>query len=148
MRIAKQFIWIAPLGFLVAGCNAPVRQDTTVAQWQNEYQLPATGRQTQRVYAYPQTQSYPAVPKVVVDSSRKEGSQGDFVLANNIRERLEYDRTLSPSLQNTTIVVRDGWVTLRGTVRSDLDARLAVDTLRDMTGVRHVKNELVIAANS
>ena len=64
MKIAKQLIWIAPIGLLIAGCAAPVRQDTTVAQWQSEYQLPATGRQTERVYTYSQTQAYQSSARI------------------------------------------------------------------------------------
>ena len=146
MKIAKQFIWAAPLGLLLAGCNTP-QSDDPVAEWRAEGQLPPTGAQVQRVYAQPQ--AYPAAdtPRVVVDPTRKEGASGDYALADTIRERFEYDRGLSPSLQRVTISVRDGRLTLRGTVKSDFDARNLVDSLRDIPGVVKVKNELEVNPN-
>jgi len=144
-KTAKQLIWIAPLSVLIAGCSStPNVPETAMAEWRSEYQLPPTGGDSQRVYVYTEKPAYPEMPRVVVDPGRKEGAAGDYALANSIRNSLEDNRGLAPSLQHTTIIVRDGWVTLRGMVRSDMDARLAMDSLREIPGVRRVKSELEI----
>jgi osmotically-inducible protein OsmY len=50
-------------------------------------------------------------------------------------------------MRRVTISVRDGHVTLRGTVRSDLDERVIMDNLRELPGVGHIKNELRVNPN-
>jgi len=53
MKILKQLIWMIPLALLLAGCNLPVKPDTTIADWQRQGKLPelaATGTQRQHVY--------------------------------------------------------------------------------------------------
>lgn len=129
--------------FLIAGCAAPVRQDTTLSQWQQEGLLPPTGHETSRIYTEPAT--YPATePGIIVQSDDRRTTGTDLALADAIRDQVQYDRGLAPSLQHVTIQVRDGNVTLEGTVKSDLDARVIVDDLRDVSGVTRIKNNLEI----
>lgn len=128
---------------LIAGCAAPVRQDTTISEWQREGMLPPTGVETSRVYTEPAT--YPATePSIFVQSDQRNNTGPDLALAESIRQQVQYDRGLAPSLQHVTIQVRDGNVTLEGIVKSDLDARVIVDDLRDIGGVTRIKDNLEI----
>src|SRR5689334_1340253 len=114
MNIVKQLVWIAPLGLLIAGCASPVHEDTTVAQWQREYQLPPTGRTSERVYVNSQTQASPNTPKIVVDPG-KEGATGDRELAHSIWQQFQFGQDLAlANVRSPEIVVQDGGVTIRG----------------------------------
>jgi hypothetical protein len=146
MKSTKILIWIAPLALLIAGCTVPVQKDTTISEWQRDGMLPPTGVQTARVYAEPE--SYPASePSIIVNPEQKTNASHDMALADQIRQEVQYDRGLTPSLQHVTIEVRDGRVILRGIVKSDLDARVIVDDLRDITGVSRVIDNLEINPN-
>lgn len=153
MKIARELILVTPLAFLVAGCNLPARQDTTIADWVAYGQLPQfaltpTGRQTQRVYSETTpTYLYPNPPTIVVATDQQHNMGNDRALADAIRRHIEYDRGLAPSLEHVTIGVENDAVTLQGTVKSDLDARVIVDNLRDVAGVTVVKNDLEINPN-
>ena len=151
MKKAKQLVYLTPLALLIAGCAVPVKEDTTISDWQREGQLPAfalspTGTGTQRVY--PQTVSYPMVnePKILVNA-QQQSTASDLAVGDAIRRRVEYDLGLAPSLQRVTILIQNGVVTLQGTVKSDMDARLIVDELRDVAGVTQVRNDLEINPN-
>ena len=138
-----QLVWITGLTLLIAGCAAPVRQDATISEWQQEGLLPPTGAERSRIYTEPE--SYPAnEPSIIVDADQGRSNSGDLALADAIRRQVEYDRGLTPSLQHVAIEVRDGRVILQGTVKSDLDARVIVDDLRDIPGVTRIKNNLEI----
>jgi len=139
----KQFIWMAPLALLIAGCALPVQRDNTIAEWQSDGMLPPTGSETTRIYASPV--SYPAnEPSIIVDADQRRNNSGDLSLADQIRQQFEYDRGLAPSLQHVVIEVRDGRIILRGIVKSDLDARVIVDDLRDLIGVARITDNLEI----
>jgi hypothetical protein len=157
MKIMKSVLWITPVTLLIAGCaSGPVRPDPTVAEWERDGMLPwvaewqsdgservltSTGRETPQMYAYPASQ-----PSIVVESDQSKNTPADLALADSIRQEVEYDRGLAPSLQRVIIEVRDGRVILRGAVKSDLDARVIVDNLRDIAGVSRVTNNLEISS--
>ncbi|HXT11989.1 MAG TPA: BON domain-containing protein [Candidatus Angelobacter sp.] len=146
MKTLNRLFWISPLALLIAGCALPVRRDPTIAQWQRQGMLPPTGSETSRVYETPE--SYPAVvPAIVVNSSQERVAPGDVVLAKSIRDQLQYNRGLAPSLRNVTLQVQDGQILLEGSVASTLDARVIVDDLRDIAGVTQIRNDLVINPN-
>ena len=146
MKSMKLLVCITPLALLIAGCAAPVREDTTISEWQHEGLLPPTGVQSARVYDVPE--SYPAsVPSIIVDPARRQDTSTVMALADTIRRRVEYDRGLTPSLERVTIEVRDGRVVLQGSVKSDLDARVIVDDLRDIAGVTSIMDNLEINPN-
>src|ERR1044071_6500785 len=119
MKMTRQIIWAAPITLLIAGCASPTYQSSTpydnptVAEWQREGQLLPTG-ESPRVYVQPETSAVD-MPKIVVESNRHDSS--DLALADSIRQKLQFNRGLAPSLRNVTISVRDGRVTLRGTVK-------------------------------
>lgn len=142
MKHFKYFLWIVPAALLAAGCTAPVYHDNTIAEWQREGMLPPTGDGPSRVY--PEPARYPATTPNIVVQSNNGRTSGDLALADNIRRQLQYDAGLAPSLQNVTIAVDDGAVILQGTVKSELDARVIVDDLRDVAGVSRINDELEI----
>jgi len=147
MKTLRGFFWISPLVLLIAGCAAPVAQDHTIAEWQSEGLLPPTGSETTRVYS-DQRETYPATePSIIVQTDERRNASGDLALADAIRQQFEYDRGLSPSLRRVTIEVRNGRIILRGFVRSDLDARVIVDDLRNVTGVTRITDNLEINPN-
>jgi hypothetical protein len=147
MKTLRAFFCISPLALLIAGCAAPVAQDHTIAEWQSEGLLPPTGRETTQVYS-DQRVTYPATePHIIVQTDQRRNASGDLALADAIRQEVEYDRGLAPSLRRVTIEVQNGRVVLRGSVRSDLDARVIVDDLRDVTGVTRITDNLEVNPN-
>jgi len=146
MKKLVQLFWMSPLVLLIAGCAAPVQQDTTITEWQREGLLPPTGTATSRVY--PEAASYPAEePNIIVESNDGKNSRANLAVADSIRRQIEYDRGLAPSLEHVTIIVEDGRIILRGSVKSDLDARVIVDDLRDIVGVDQIMDQLEINPN-
>jgi hypothetical protein len=146
MKRMKQLVWLTPIVFLIVGCSLPVQRDYTLAEWQHEGLLPPTGGQRSRVYT--ENESYPAnVPVVIVTADQKKYLPGDLALADAIRKQVEYDLGLAPSLQHVTVEVQDGRVIVLGSVKSDLDARVIVDDLRDISGVANISNKLNINPN-
>jgi hypothetical protein len=147
MKTLRGFFWISPLVLLIAGCAAPVAQDHTIAEWQSEGLLPPTGSETTHVYQ-DQSASYPAIePSIIVQTDQRRNASGDLALADAIRQQVEYDRGLAPSLRRVTIQVQNGRVILQGTVPSDLDARVIVDDLRNVAGVTRITDNLEINPN-
>jgi hypothetical protein len=151
MKKTIQLIWIAPLALLVAGCsNIPAQPDTTVVDWVHYGQLPQfaltpTGTRVQRVYSdTTPTYPYPNPARIVVRVDQQHNMSNDRALAYAIQKQIEYDRGLAPSLEHVTIGVENDAVTLQGTVRSEFDARVIVDDLRDVDGVTVVKNDLEV----
>jgi len=144
MKTLKQIFWIAPLALLIAGCAAPDSGDATYAEWRREELLPPTGSEATRVYSAPKT--YPAVaePNIIVQTGPGRNSTGDLALADAIREEIESDHGIAPSMRDVFFEVRDGRVTVRGSVKSDLDARVIVDDLRNVAGINRITNNLEI----
>ena len=70
--------------------------------------------------------------------SRRDGPS-DRVLWAVITERLDHERRLD--LRDVDVEVRDGEVTLNGTVRRKADKR-RIEDIADIDGVRHVQNNL------
>lgn len=145
MKNIKRLFWIPSFALLVVGCAAPhyAHNDPMLSEWQTYGEmLPPTGMSSSRVYAESQPASYPKPPNIIVQS--RNNDSGDAVLADSIRRDIEYDLGLAPSLEHVVIVVRNGRVTLQGSVKSDLDSRVIVDNLRDVIGVTDISNQLEI----
>ena len=147
MKNIKQLCWIPSL-LLIAGCAVPQvnHRDPQLSEWQTYGEmLPPTGMEPNRVYAEPQPANYPAEqPNIIIDQN---GALGDAIVADTIRHEVEYNRGLAPSLDHVVIVVRNGHLILQGTVKSDLDARVIVDDLRDVVGVTQITNQMQINPN-
>ena len=145
MKITKQLIIMTPLALLVAGCM-PVRPNPAISQWESDGQLPRltpTGYEGQRVYSQTVTYPHDDRPTIIVEGQQQYRST-DLALARAIRRHIEYDAGLAPSLVGVTIAVKNNVVTLQGSVKSDLDARVIVNNLRDVSGVTLVRNDLEI----
>jgi hypothetical protein len=141
MKCTKILVCITPLALLIVGCAMPVQEDHTIAQWQREGMLPPTGYEGPRVY--PERSDYPAQwINIVVEPSQRGSTDG--VVADTIRRQFEYDRGVAPSLKHMVISIQSGHITLMGTVKSDLDAQVAVDNIRRVAGVTRVTNNLEI----
>jgi len=147
MKTLKQIFWIAPLALLIVGCAAPDNGNATYAEWRREELLPPTGYEASRVYSSSKT--YPAAfePNIIVQTEQGRNSTADLALADAIRQQIEEDRGVAPSMKDVFIEVRDGRVTVRGSVKSDLDARVIVDDLRNVSGVNRITNSLEINPN-
>ena len=153
VSFAKHLFWAAPLSLLITGCNlpnlsdVPVHPDATIADWQQTGQLPPTGTERPRVYANPI--SYPLVyePQIIVVGDTTQEQASGQALGDSIRQRVAFDRGLAPSLQRVTISIENGALALQGTVKSDFDARIIVDSLRDVPGVTDIRNQLAINPN-
>ncbi|HLX71255.1 MAG TPA: BON domain-containing protein, partial [Verrucomicrobiae bacterium] len=76
--------------------------------------------------------------------SQQQNSRDDLALAGAIRNHVQYDTGLAPSLTQVTIVVKDEAVTLQGNVKSEMDARVIADDLLDVPGVTVVRDNLEI----
>ena len=143
----KLLMMITPLALLASGCNAPVRHDTTISNWVRDGELPPyppggiSGE-----HAYLATLNYPLnnEPSIVVEADRDQIRASDMALAKAIRRHVEYDRGLAPSLVGVSIRVQNDVVILQGAVRSDFDARIIVDDLREVPGVTLVENDLAV----
>ncbi len=148
MKNIKQLFWIPSLTLLITGCAVPQvnHRDPQLSEWQTYGEmLPPTGMEPNRIYAAPQPANYPATqPNILIDQN---GASGDAALADSIRHEVEYNRGLSPSLDHVVIVVQNGRLILQGSVKSDLDARVIVDDLRDIIGVTQISNQMQINPN-
>ena len=148
MKTLKRIFWIAPLGLLLAGCAGPDNSgDAIYSEWRQEELLPPTGYATSRVYSRPETHPAVSEPNIFVQTDQRRNSASDLALADAIRESFGSDRGLTPSLGRVMIEVRDGNVILRGSVKSDLDARVIVDDLQNVPGVTRITNSLEINPN-
>ena len=71
----------------------------------------------------------------------QKNDQADIELTANIRKTLVADRDLSMNAKNVKIISRDGNVTLRGLVETEVEKAKVEDQAR-AAGVRNVDNEL------
>lgn len=79
--------------------------------------------------------------KLVVQASHRE--QSDPWIARSIHRRLRVSRGLSTA--PITVAVEDAMVTLTGTVPAAAARELAVRVVGEITGGKHVRNNLVVA---
>lgn len=78
-------------------------------------------------------------PRLADDRRPRRDGPSDRVLWAVITERLDDERRLD--LRDVEVIVRDGEVTLNGTVRHKEDKR-RIEDIADIDGVRHVQNNL------
>ena len=70
-------------------------------------------------------------------------ARSDDRIRDDINDRLTYDRHIDAS--HISVEVKDGEVTLSGTITSRMDKRHAEDLAEDISGVKHVQNNLRVA---
>jgi osmotically-inducible protein OsmY len=66
----------------------------------------------------------------------------DTDIATSVLHALKWDTTVPDD--RITVTVRDGWVTLEGTVEWQFQKQAAEIAIRNLSGVRHVVNSLVV----
>lgn len=71
----------------------------------------------------------------------------DLGITQQIRQGVMKADALSMTAKNVKIITVDGMVTLRGPVTSDRERADVVAIARTVAGVKHVDNQLEIAAN-
>jgi osmotically-inducible protein OsmY len=86
----------------------------------------------------------------VMDEHRGKGPKGyqrsDARIEEDVNDRLSDDPVLDAS--NITVAVKEGEVTLSGFVATRWDKRRAEDVTDDVSGVRHVQNNLRVSTST
>jgi osmotically-inducible protein OsmY len=75
-------------------------------------------------------------------------SAADQTLAEQIRQELRSDASLASAISQVNISVADGRVTLRGTVKNDVQKREIEAAIQRATGLSSVDNQLRVSAGS
>jgi hyperosmotically inducible protein len=75
------------------------------------------------------------------------GSEADRTITQKVRQGVVKDDALSITGKNVKIITVDGVVTLRGPVKSDKEKSVIAGIAKGVDGVKHVDNQLEIAAN-
>jgi osmotically-inducible protein OsmY len=75
-------------------------------------------------------------------------SAADQTLAQQISQELKTDASLASAISQVNISVTDGRVTLRGTVKNDVQKREIESAIQRATGVSSVDNQLRVSSTS
>lgn len=128
---------ILALAFLACGCieshrkavyYTPVPPAPTYAPVPPP--TPTSERPDVRVYSNPET---PPAPNV---------APGDVALANSISQTLKGDSHMADISSSVLVKVRNGIVSLRGSVPTERDRTEVINRVSELPGVREVHNEL------
>lgn len=114
------------------------RDDYGQADYSNLYGYDPVNRTGYRAYDDGRPDRFDERGPVYDDRSRRDGPS-DRVLWAVIMERLDDERRLD--ISGVDVDVRDGEVTLNGTVRHKGDKR-RIEDIADIDGIRHVQNNL------
>jgi osmotically-inducible protein OsmY len=77
--------------------------------------------------------------------TQQSGNKSDVKLTQDIRRAITKDKSFSTYARNIKIISQDGYVTLRGPVRS-VEEKAAVEAkASEVAGAEHVKSELEVA---
>ena len=77
-------------------------------------------------------------------SSQKNGKH-DVAITRDIRKALVADKSLSTYAHNVKVITENGFVTLKGPVRSDDEKKAVEAKAIDVAGRDHVADELTVA---
>ena len=83
-------------------------------------------------------------PGEITASSQKNGKH-DLAITRDIRRAIVADKTLSTYAHNVKVISENGFVTLKGPVRSEDEKRSVEAKAQEVAGKDHVANELTIA---
>jgi len=80
-----------------------------------------------------------------INAASQKNDKGDLRITRDIRRAIVADKNLSTYAHNVKVITADGFVTLKGPVRSE-DERKAIEAKAiDVAGHDHVANELTVA---
>ena len=74
----------------------------------------------------------------------QKNDRSDLDLTAQIRRAVIADKSLSIAAHNVKIIARDGIVTLRGPVKSNVERTVVVEKAKDIAGATNVVNELKV----
>ena len=80
----------------------------------------------------------------ITASSQKNGKH-DLAITRDIRKAIVGDKSLSTYAHNVKVITENGFVTLKGPVRSEDEKKAIVAKAVDVAGRERVANELTIA---
>ena len=80
----------------------------------------------------------------ITASSQKNGKH-DLAITRDIRRAIVGDKTLSTYAHNVKVITENGFVTLKGPVRSEDERKAVAAKAIDVAGRDHVADELTIA---
>jgi hyperosmotically inducible periplasmic protein len=89
--------------------------------------------------------SYAAEEAAPSTMQGQSSERRDRDLSAKIRESVDEDHSLSTEAHSVKIIARDGFVTLRGPVRTNIERMVVSEKAKDIAGDRNVKNELRVA---
>lgn len=90
--------------------------------------------------AYADTSKMDAQPTAQDQKNDKQ----DLDLTAQIRRSVVADKSLSIDAHNVKIIARDGLVTLRGPVKSNIERTVVAEKAKDIAGPTRVVNELKV----
>lgn len=128
---------ILALAFLACGCIESHRSRTvyytpppSTPTYTPVPPAPTSERPDVRVYSNPET---PPAPNV---------APGDVALANSISQTLKGDSHMADISSSVLVKVRNGIVSLRGSVPTEQDRTEIINRVAQLPGVREVRNEI------
>jgi len=77
-------------------------------------------------------------------ASDQPTNEADTKVAQDVRQALTSDSSLSTAAQNVTVVASNGTVTLRGNVKDSSEKQKVADTAMQVAGVSNVDNQLTV----
>ena len=80
-----------------------------------------------------------------INAASQKNTRNDLGISRDIRRAIVADKGLSTYAHNVKVITENGWVTLKGPVRSE-DERKAIEAKAvEIAGRDHVANELTVA---
>jgi osmotically-inducible protein OsmY len=77
-------------------------------------------------------------------ASDQPTNEADTKVAQDVRQALTSDSSLSTAAQNVTVVASNGTVTLRGNVKDSSEKQKVADKATQVAGVSNVDNQLTV----